>query len=121
MAAGRIHDLIDFLRRAVVPGGGPAAPDAQLLERFAAARDEGAFELLAGRHGPLVLGVCRRVLGDAHEAEDAFQATFLLLARKASSVARHPSAGGWLHTVAYRVALRARARRASRAGRARQI
>jgi RNA polymerase sigma factor (sigma-70 family) len=121
MAGGRIQHLIHFLRRAVGPGGGPATPDAQLLERFAAARDEAAFELLAGRHGPMVLGVCRRVLGDAHEAEDACQATFLVLARKAASAARHPSAGGWLHTVAYRVALRARARRATRAARERPL
>src|SRR5262249_28447269 len=65
--------------------------------------------------GPMVLSVCRRVLGDAHDAEDAFQATFLILARKASSAARSSSAGAWLHTVAYRVALRARSRRATHA------
>src|SRR5262249_11379095 len=106
---------------AAAPAAAPGVPDTDLLERFAAVRDEAAFELLAWRHGPMVLGVCRRVLGDFHEAEDAFQATFLVLARKAASAARHRSAGGWLHTVAYRVALRARARRAARTARERPL
>jgi DNA-directed RNA polymerase specialized sigma24 family protein len=121
MAGGRIHNLIRYLRGAAAPADGPAVTDAQLLERFAATRDEAAFELLARRHGPMVLGVCRRVLGDAHEAEDAFQATFLVLARKAASVASYRSTGRWLYTVAQRVALRARARRAARTGRERPL
>src|SRR5262249_33867627 len=112
-AGGRLEDLLGYLRR-VVPADNPNS-DAQLLERFTAAGDERAFALLARRHGPMVLSVCRRVLGDAHDAEDAFQATFLILARKASSAARSASAGAWLHTVAYRVALRARSRRATHA------
>jgi RNA polymerase sigma factor (sigma-70 family) len=114
MAGSRIDNLIRFIRRVAAPANDPTASDAQLLERYAFARDETAFELLARRHGQMVLGVCRRVLGDAHDAEDAFQATFLVLARKAASAARYRSAGGWLYTVAYRVALRARARRAVR-------
>src|SRR5262249_33189711 len=85
-------------------------PDAQLLERFTARQDEAAFELLVWRHGGMVLRLCRRLLRDAHEAEDAFQATFLALARRAGSVGRRGSVGGWLHRVAYRVALDARAR-----------
>jgi RNA polymerase sigma factor (sigma-70 family) len=121
MAGGRFSNLIRFLYRTTSPGEGPDLPDAQLLERFAVARDEAAFELLARRHGPMVLGVCRRILGDVHEAEDAFQATFLVLARKAASAARSGSAGGWLYTVASRVALRARARRAARTGRERPL
>src|SRR5262245_18531884 len=83
--------------------------DARLLERFVAGRDEGAFELLMWRHGAMVFGVCRRMLPNRHDAEDAFQATFLVLARKAASVARGEAVGAWLARVAYRVALRARA------------
>src|SRR6516165_6936263 len=104
MTVGRIHSLIDYLRRAAAPEAGAEASDAQLLQRYASAQDEAAFDLLAWRHAGMVLGVCRRVLGDAHEAEDALQATFLILARKAASVAGYRSVGGWLHTVAYRVA-----------------
>jgi RNA polymerase sigma factor (sigma-70 family) len=114
MAGDRIHNLIRHLRRASAAAVGPAVPDVGLVERFLTRRDQSAFELLVWRHGAMVLGVCRRVLGDAHEAEDAFQATFLVLAKKAASAARHRSVGGWLYTVAFRVALRARARRAAR-------
>jgi RNA polymerase sigma factor (sigma-70 family) len=90
--------------------------DADLLERFLTGRDEAAFELLVWRHGPLVLGVCRRVLGDQHDAEDAFQATFFALAQKAGSIGRRDSLSAWLYKVAYRIALRARAQRARREG-----
>jgi RND family efflux transporter MFP subunit len=91
--------------------------DAQLLERFATQRDEAAFELLLWRHGPMVLGVCTRVLGKAQDAEDAFQITFLALVRKAGSVTRGEAVGTWLFQVAYRAALRLRAIRAKQAGR----
>ncbi len=82
--------------------------DAELLERFAAVRDETAFEALLRRHGPLVWNVCRRALADEHAAEDAFQATFLVLVRKARSVSKQASLRSWLHGVALRVALHAR-------------
>src|SRR5262249_28279178 len=88
--------------------------DGKLLERFAAGREEAAFAALVRRHGPLVLGVCRRILHNAHDAEDAFQATFLALARKAGSVGRGDSVGSWLYRVAYHAAVKARARAALR-------
>jgi RNA polymerase sigma factor (sigma-70 family) len=88
------------------------ASDGELLRRFQTRGDETAFELLVWRHGPMVLGVCRRVLGDHHAAEDAFQATFLTLARKAGSIGVRDAIAGWLYTVARRVALAARARQA---------
>ncbi len=83
--------------------------DAALLDRFARRRDEDAFTALVDRHGPMVLQVCRRVLGDAHAAADVFQAVFLVLARKAGSLHRPDALAGWLHGVARRLALKARA------------
>jgi len=96
-------------------GGGLS--DRQLLARFVAARDETAFAALVRRHGPMVLGACRRVLRDYHDAEDAWQATFLVLARKAASLAVGESLGCWLYGVAYRAALEAREFNARRRGR----
>ncbi len=87
--------------------------DLQLLERFAAGRDEALFGLLVRRHGPMVLGLCRRLLGHEQDAEDAFQAAFLLLARKAGSI-QQADVGGWLYRVAYHVAVRARMQSAKR-------
>jgi RNA polymerase sigma factor (sigma-70 family) len=106
--------LLRQLRQLVeahAPGG---LTDAELLERWVARRDEAAFELLVWRHGPLVLSTCRRLLHRAPDVEDAFQATFLVFVRKASSIRRGASLGGWLYQVAYRVALRARQRAARR-------
>jgi RNA polymerase sigma factor (sigma-70 family) len=93
--------------------------DGQLLARFVGARDEASFAALVRRHGPMVLGVCRRVLHDFHEAEDAFQATFLVLARKAGSVVKRDSVGCWLYQVAYHTALEARTMSAWRRARER--
>jgi RNA polymerase sigma factor (sigma-70 family) len=97
-----------FLRQMVQLPRGEGLTDAQLLERFVTQRDATAFEILLWRHGPKVLGVCRRVLRHEYDAEDAFQVTFLVLLRKASSIGKHQSVGSWLHRVAYRVALRAK-------------
>lgn len=88
--------------------------DAELLARWAQHRDEAAFELLVRRYAPLVLALCRRVLADANDADDAFQATFLVLARKASAIQRAGVLAAWLHRVACRVAVRVRADRSKR-------
>ena len=119
MATGQPTSLMRFLRGLAAHGGGDAA-DGQLLHRFATRHDEAAFAALVGRHGPVVWGVCRRVLRDPNDAEDAFQATFLVLARKAASVARPDLLGNWLYGVACRTAREARARAARRRAKERQ-
>jgi RNA polymerase sigma factor (sigma-70 family) len=114
MAIAPLDTVLHHLRRlAGAPRPGEST-DAQLLQRFARKRDEAAFALLVQRHGPMVLGVCRRVLGNSHDAEDAFQATFLILARKAAAVGWRDSVAAWLYTVAYRLALRVRSHAARR-------
>jgi RNA polymerase sigma factor (sigma-70 family) len=111
MPVAQLEPVVRFIRQSVHH----AEPDdTELLQRFAAHRDEAAFSALVRRHGPLVLGVCRRVLHNTHTAEDAFQATFLLLVRKAGSLAYPEKLSSWLHGVACRVAGKARAREARR-------
>jgi RNA polymerase sigma factor (sigma-70 family) len=106
--------------RALVRATDEGASDRELLERFLGRREETAFVALLKRHGPMVLRVCRRVGGNEHDAEDAFQATFLLLARKADSIRKRESVASWLHGVAQRLALEARGREIRRQARERR-
>src|SRR4029079_4178479 len=110
MQRGAMPALVRCLRRTA----GLDVSDAMLLERFIRERDEAAFELLVWRHQRQVLGVCYAVLGRHHDAQAPSHATCLALARKAGSIARRPALGPWLRRVAYRVALRANARRSQR-------
>ncbi len=110
--AERSETLLGCIRRLVVPQGAAGATDAALLGRYLADRDERAFAALVDRHAELVLQVCWRVLGDGHDAEDAFQATWLVLARKAATVRPREALPAWLHGVARRVAMKARSARA---------
>ncbi len=114
-----MNHFLHHLRRTMAPAEGDVA-DGPLLERFVTRRDEAAFETLLRRHGPMVLGVCRRVLRRAEDVEDAFQATFLVLVRKAASLRRRELVGNWLYGVAYRAALEANAS-ARRRARERQV
>jgi RNA polymerase sigma factor (sigma-70 family) len=121
MANSPASTVIDHLRKAVLLPDGGGLTDGQLLHRFIEAGDQVAFEALVRRHGPMVLGVCRRLLGHAHDAEDAFQATFLVLARKAASVVPREAVGNWLYGVAYHTALKAKAASARRRAKEKQV
>jgi RNA polymerase sigma factor (sigma-70 family) len=121
MAASRISEALTHLRRTALLPDGAGLTDGQLLEGFISRRDEAALAVLVKRHGPMVWGVCRRVLRNYHDAEDAFQATFLVLVRKAASIASRELVANWLYGVAHRTALKARATAASRRGRERQV
>jgi len=114
-------DLLLYLRKVCGSQAARDLTDAQLLERFRAHRDEVAFSVLVHRHGPMLLSVCRRVLGDAHGAEDAFQATFMVLVRRAASISCTGSLGGWLQAVAQRVATKARNQETTRRRRERRL
>jgi RNA polymerase sigma factor (sigma-70 family) len=106
--------MLPHIRRLLDPSALDLGSDAALLSRFVEARDEESFAVLVARHGPMVLRLCRRVLGDAHAAEDACQATFLVLARKAGDIRHAEALAAWLHGVAYRLALKGRAGEARR-------
>lgn len=114
MANSTRNPLLQFLRRTVVPCHAAHESDAQLLRRFVDDHDSGAFAALVRRYGPLVLGVCQRVLDDPHDVEDGFQATFLVLVRKAGAVNRPHLLANWLYGVAYRAAVKIRAGAARR-------
>jgi RNA polymerase sigma factor (sigma-70 family) len=117
MADGPLPDIVQHIRRLADADAGAAPSDAQLLGRFVGQRCEEAFTTLVRRHGPLVLRVCRQLLADAHDAEDAFQATFLVLVRKAGAIGRRELLAGWLYGVAHRVAARVRVQATRRRGR----
>jgi RNA polymerase sigma factor (sigma-70 family) len=106
---------ISLLRRTLCAGARDCAPDEDLLEQFVAQRDEAAFAALLRRHGPLVWGVCQRLLAHRQDAEDAFQTTFLVLARKAAAIGRRQLLANWLFGVAHRAALNVRGRQSRRA------
>jgi len=121
MATARTSEIIRDLRRAALLGDSMSMTDGQLLEYFIARRDEAAFEALLRRHGPMVLNLCRRMIGNLQDAEDAFQAAFLVLARKAAVVVPREGVGNWLYGVAYRTARRAKAASARHYAREKQV
>src|SRR5579871_5932867 len=120
MAANLLKGVLQTLR-GVVPAEGADLSDGQLLECYVQSREETAFAALVRRHGPMVWGVCRRVLQSHQDAEDAFQATFLVLVRKAASVVPRDMVGNWLYGVAHQTALNARAAAARRSAREKQV
>jgi RNA polymerase sigma factor (sigma-70 family) len=120
MADHPMNDVLRQLRIAVVQDGGGAS-DSELLERFVRRRDEAAVAALVRRHGPMVWGVCRRIVRGYHDAEDAFQTTFLVLARKADSVWPREMLANWLYGVAHQTALNVRAAAARRRALERQV
>ena len=111
MVNGGTHTALRQVARVFQEGTLTGLSDRQMLERFVDSRDEAAFEVLVGRHGPMVFNVCRQLLRDPHDVEDAFQAVFLVLVRKAGFIRIEGSLGPWLYAVANRVAARARANR----------
>src|SRR5438552_362446 len=108
------------MRQLLLARNSSAMTDAELLDCFVSYRDEDAFEILVRRHGPMVLGVCRRTLRNSHDVEDAFQATFIVLVRKAADIRAPGQLANWLYGVAQRTALKARAAAGKRQSRERQ-
>jgi len=121
MATNGLNKVVYHLRRAVLLKDGGGQTDGKLLGNFIENRDETAFEVLMRRHGPMVLGVCRRFLRNPQDAQDAFQATFLVLVRKANSVVPRELVGNWLYAVARQTAIRMRSLNAKRWGREKQV
>ena len=120
MTGRGVASVMQFIRRITTPRSEVEATDAQLLLRFAQKRDQAAFAALVTRHGPTVWGVCERVLRQTEDAEDAFQATFLVLARKAGAIGRPALLGNWLYGVACRTAQEAKGKRFRRQAKERQ-
>ena len=121
MPTGHAERLLPALRRVVLARDTATRTDAQVLTAFVVSQDADAFAELVRRHGPMVLGVCRRVVGDFATAEDAFQAVFLVLARRAGSIRPRSQVGNWLYGVAYRTAIKARTVLARRRSREKQV
>src|SRR5437868_4165925 len=114
MATSRLRRVLQTLHRATLPPEDAALTDGQLLASYVRSREEAAFAALVRRHGPMVWGVCRRILPSHQDAEDAFQATFLVLVRKAASIQQKDKVANWLYGVAHQTALKARATTARR-------
>src|SRR5215472_17397470 len=121
MATSQMSEVIQHLRRVVLLREVAGLTDGQLLKDYLGHRDEAALVALVQRHGPMVWSVCRRVLSNYHDAEDAFQAAFLVLVRKAASIASRELLANWLYGVAHQTALKARATSAKRCARERQV
>src|SRR6476660_3622581 len=121
MAPNQMNDLIQHLRRTVLLREEAGLTDGQLLKDYISRREEAALAALVRRHAPMVWGVCRRVLGNYHDAEDAFQATFLVLVRRAASIASRELLANWLYGVSHQTALKARATAAKRGAREKQV
>jgi RNA polymerase sigma factor (sigma-70 family) len=117
MTISRIHEVVPYLRGALSRSEGAELTDAELLDRFVSRRETSALETLVRRHAAMVWGVCSRILRERPDVEDAFQATFLVLVRKAASVSPMELVGNWLYGVAHRTAIRARANVAKRQSR----
>jgi RNA polymerase sigma factor (sigma-70 family) len=107
MRASTLQGVLEHLRKLTDPARGRELSDGDLLERFRLQGEEAAFTLLLQRHGPMVFNVCRRILGDGPEAEDAFQSAFLVLIRKAGTIRKEAALSSWLHVVATRVSHKA--------------
>src|SRR6516165_4315622 len=108
MREAQLGTVLRHIRRLTLPSVTRELNDIQLLERFAVRREESAFATLMQRHGGLVWGVCHHVLHQEQDAEDAFQATFLVLARQAGTIRKREALSSWLHGTAFRIAMRAR-------------
>src|SRR5262245_990454 len=119
MATSQPSEVLQHLHRAVLDQDGAGLTDGQLLEGFVRRRAQASLAARVPTHVPMVWGVCRRVLRDVHDVEDAFQATFLVLVRKAASIVPREMVANWLYGVAHQTALKARATAARRKGRER--